>query len=150
MGLISYHPQEGTILLTYHSAQLTCQTTSADLLNSHSFTREKTRVAGTWSLSGTPEKLLIGPGKRPWWIWVGVKDEESQRDIREVKTGRRQTEGRRKAGVARERRQEGWWRHIHVHDGLCDENSPPPQAMPGFTHFYIHSTQHTDRDGGVL
>lgn len=29
---------------------------------------------------------------------MGVKDEESQRDIREVKTGRRQTESRRKAG----------------------------------------------------
>jgi hypothetical protein len=41
-------------------------------------------------------------------------------------------------------RQEGWWRHIYVHDGWCDETPSPNRAMPGFAHFYIPSTQHSD------
>lgn len=49
---------------------------------------------------------------------MGVKDGESQRDIRDrpKQEGGRQKGGGRQ-GVGRERRQEGWWRHIYVRDG---------------------------------
>lgn len=123
MGLISFHhPQEGAILLTYSLAwpTLVKQPRQTPLNNSNSPSRRKLQWQVSEQDPAPLRSLLASPSKGTCWIWMWVKDGESQGD-----TGDRGAKGvrqRESEKTQTEKGDTGWIKDIYVGDWLCDKS----------------------------